>query len=246
MLGATFHWLATSFSIDFRCRPYILIGMLNLKTSRNGPRGERRNPERTRERLLQAAFQEIFKSGFRGTDLDTILRTAGVTKGAMYHHFENKEALGYAVLDEIIANMGQEKWGWPLKNAVNPIDTLIAIIRSTSLKPSDVRFGCALNNLSQEMAPLDEGFRKRTAKMFRGWQISIANALRDGKKRGMVRADVNPEEMGSFLVATYEGYISLAKSDQDPATLVAGEKAMIKFLETLRAPRRRTRMARAA
>ena len=220
--------------------------MLNPNTRGNATRGERRNPERTRERVLQAAFREIYKSGFRGTDLDTILRTAGVTKGAMYHHFESKEALGYAVLDEIIANMGQEKWGWPLKNAVNPIDTLIAIIRSTSLKPSDVRLGCALNNLSQEMAPLDEGFRKRTAKMFRGWQISIANALREGKKRGMVRADVHPEEMGSFLVATYEGYISLAKSDQDAATLVAGEKAMIKFLETLRAPGGRTRLARAA
>jgi TetR/AcrR family transcriptional regulator, transcriptional repressor for nem operon len=213
--------------------------MLNPKTGRKAARGKRRNPERTRERVLQAAFREIYKSGFRGTDLDTILRTAGVTKGAMYHHFESKEALGYAVLDEIIANIGQEKWAWPLKNAVNPIDTLIAIIRSTSLKPSDVRRGCALNNLSQEMAPLDEGFQKRTAKMLRGWQVSIANALRDGKKRGMVRADVNPEEMGSFLVATYEGYISLAKSDQDAATLVAGEKTMIKFLETLRAPRKR-------
>lgn len=220
--------------------------MLNLKTGRKVASGEQRNPERTRERVMQAAFREIHKSGFRGADLDTILRTAGVTKGAMYHHFENKEALGYAVLDEIIANMGQEKWGWPLKNAANPIDTLIAIIRSTSLKPSDVRLGCALNNLTQEMAPLDEGFRKRTAKMLRGWQASIANALREGKKRGMVRADVNPEEMGSFLVAAYEGYISLAKSEQDAATLVAGEKVMIKFLETLRAPRRRLRSARAA
>ena len=218
--------------------------MLNSRATYKGAGKGRRNPERTRERLLQAAFREIFRSGFRGTDLDTILRTAGVTKGAMYHHFENKEALGYAVLDEVIANMGQEKWAWPLKNAVNPIDTLIAIIRSTSLKPSDVRFGCSLNNLSQEMAPLDEGFRKRTAKMFRGWQASIADALREGKRRGMVRADVNPDEMGSFLVATYEGYISLAKSEQDAATLVAGEKAMIKFLETLRAPRKR--IARAA
>src|SRR3984885_9315251 len=154
--------------------------MLDSLTSRKAAGGERRDPQRTRERLLQAAFHEIHRAGYRGTDLDTILRTAGATKGAMYHHFENKEALGYAVLDEIIANMGQEKWGWPLKNAVNPMDPLIAIIPSPSLKPSDVRFGCALNNLSQEMAPLDEGFRKRTAKMFRGWQISIANALREG------------------------------------------------------------------
>jgi TetR/AcrR family transcriptional repressor of nem operon len=211
--------------------------MLNSVASRKVANGERRGPQRTRERLLQAAFREIHKTGFRGTDLDTILRTAGVTKGAMYHHFENKEALGYAVVDEIIAGLGQEKWWMPLENAVNPIDTLIGIIRSTSLKPSDVRCGCALNNLSQEMSPLDEGFRKRTAKLFGKWQGAIAGALRNGKKRGMVRSGVNPEDVASFLIATYEGYISLAKSHRDGSVLQDGEKSMISFLESLRAPR---------
>jgi TetR/AcrR family transcriptional regulator, transcriptional repressor for nem operon len=229
-------------SIDFSLSSYILVGMLSSKQSRKAAVGERRNPERTRERLLQAAFQEIYKTGFRGTDVDTILRTAGVTKGAMYHYFENKEALGYAVVDEILASIGQEKWSWPLKNAVNPIDTLIGIIRSTSLKPSDVRCGCALNNLSQEMSPLDEGFRKRTAKLFGEWQRAIASALRIGKKRGMVHSGVNPEEMASFLIATYEGYLSLAKSHQDVSVLRGGEEAMISFLESLRAPRGRTRV----
>lgn len=38
--------------------------------------------------------------------MDTILRTAGVTERAMYHHFENKQALGYAVMEEIRFTMG--------------------------------------------------------------------------------------------------------------------------------------------
>jgi TetR/AcrR family transcriptional repressor of nem operon len=214
--------------------------MLDSRASRKVRGGERRNPPRTRTRLLEAAFREMYQSGFRGTDLDTILRTAGVTKGAMYHHFENKEALGYAVVEEIIAGMTRAKWLWPLQNAANPIDTLIAIIRSTSLRPSDLRCGCPLNNLSQEMAPLDEGFRRRTAKVFGDWQGAIATALRNGKKRKLVRSGVKPEEMASFLLATYEGYISLAKSHQDAATLEAGQKEMIRFLASLRAPRART------
>ena len=229
--------------IDFLFQSYILVGMYHSATSGKAAGGERRDPQRTRERLLQAAFQEIYRSGYRGTDLDTILHTAGVTKGAMYHHFENKEALGYAVVDEIIAGLGQEMWWSPLKNAVNPIDALIGIIRSVSLKRSDVRCGCALNNLSQEMSPLDEGFRKRTAKLFWKWQDAIASALRNGKKRGMVRSDVHPEEMASFLIATYEGYISLAKSHQDATVLQDGQEAMISFLESLRAPRSRKRAA---
>ena len=203
-----------------------------------------RNPQRTRERLLQAAFQGIYKSGFRGTDLETILHAAGVTKGAMYHHFASKEALGYAVVDEIIASITREKWVWPLQNAKNPIDALIGIIQSTSLRPADVRCGCPLNNLSQEMSSLDEGFRRRTATIFGDWQGAIATALRNGKQRKMVRSDVDPDEVAAFLVATYEGYTSLAKSFQDVAGLQAGEKTMICYLESLRAPRSRMKRVR--
>jgi AcrR family transcriptional regulator len=59
-----------------------------------------RDAGRTRERLLQAASREIYRAGFQSASLDTILAAAGVTKGALYYHFDSKEALGYAVVDE--------------------------------------------------------------------------------------------------------------------------------------------------
>ena len=43
-----------------------------------------RYPERTRERLLQAASREIYRSDFQSAGLDTILDAAGITKGALY------------------------------------------------------------------------------------------------------------------------------------------------------------------
>src|SRR5579862_5411632 len=106
-----------------------------------------RDPERTRKRLLQAAFQEIHRSGFRSADLDAILANAGVTKGALYYHFDNKEALGYAVVDEVIASKVHQKWVQPLRNAENPIDVLVGIFQSESQKRKDVERGCYLLNL---------------------------------------------------------------------------------------------------
>src|ERR1700722_3907790 len=103
-----------------------------MLAGRNRPRrsgAAARDPERTRGRLLQAAFQEMHRSGFRNADLDAILATAGVTKGALHYHFDNKEALGYAVVDEVIANISLEKWVRPLQNATNPIDTLVGIVQ---------------------------------------------------------------------------------------------------------------------
>jgi len=192
--------------------------------------------------LLWAAFEEMHRSGFRNADLDAILARAGVTKGALYYHFENKEALGYAVVDEAIASLTCEKWLRPLQNAnKNPIDTLVGIIQSTSLKPEHLQLGCPLNNLSQEMSPLDAGFRKRTAKVFRDWRDAIAVALREGQKRGVVRSDVNANETATFLIAAYEGYISLTKNSQDARMLRSGQKSVIRHLESLRPVRREWR-----
>ena len=74
-----------------------------------------------------------------------------------------KEALGYAVVDEIAASLTREKWVRPSENTKNPIDTLIRIVESTSLKREDLQRGGPLNGLSQEMSPLNAGFRNRTA-----------------------------------------------------------------------------------
>jgi TetR/AcrR family transcriptional regulator, transcriptional repressor for nem operon len=213
----------------------IPAGMLVAKKEPKIGEPASRNPERTRRNLLEAAFEEIHKSGFRGTDLETILEKAGVTKGALYHYFESKEDLGYAVVDEVIAEIGREKWLRPLQKAENPIDVLAEIFQGSSTTPEHIRGGCPVNNLVLEMSPLDEGFRKRLAKQFDDWREAIAGALRKGQQKGLVRDDLDPEEAAMFLMATYEGYISLAKNSQDAETLQSGMRTMARYLETLRA-----------
>lgn len=202
-----------------------------------------RNPERTRRLLLQAAFQEMYRSGFRSADLDAILAAAGVTKGALYYHFDNKEALGYAVVDEVIASNLHQKWVQPLQNAKNPIDVLVRIVQSESLKREDVQRGCPLLNLSQEMSGLDEGFRRRTARVFRDWHDAMAEALREGQKRGVVRSDINASETATFLIAAYEGYVVLTKNSQDARTMQSGQRRVSRHLESLRPARGRRRVA---
>jgi TetR/AcrR family transcriptional regulator, transcriptional repressor for nem operon len=210
--------------------------MLEPHARKSGGKGAARDPVRTRGALLQAAFEEIHRSGFRGSDVETILRKAGMTKGALYHHFANKEALGYAVLDEVVATIMREKWRAPLSDAADPVAALIGIVRATSLERDHVVRGCPLNNLAQEMSPLDEGFRKRTAALFEEWHGDIAAALRAASERGQVRADIDPDETATFLIAAYEGYVSLAKCFQDADHLRAGETTLIRYLESLRPP----------
>jgi len=224
-------------------RTCILVRMLTVRARHRRLAPAPRDPELTRTRLLQAAFQEMHRSGFRSADLDAILARAGVTKGALYYHFDNKEALGYAVVDEVIASNLHQKWVRPLRNAKNPIDMLIRIIQSESLKREDVQRGCPLLNLSQEMSGLDEGFRRRTAKVYKDWHDAMAEALREGQKRGVVRSDINANETATFLIAAWEGYVVLGKNSQDPKTMQSGQRRVSRHIESLRAARGRARAA---
>src|SRR6202521_1328127 len=151
-----------------------------------------RDPERTRERLLQAAFREIHRSGFQSAGIDTILAATNVTKGALYYHFESKEALGYAIIEEIVAEITKDRWLRPLRQSKdeNPIDALIGIVQAIPARPRDVKRGCPLVNLTQEMSQLNEQFRKRLERIFKAWQEGIATALREGQHKGTVRRDL--------------------------------------------------------
>ncbi len=201
-----------------------------------------RDPEHTRERLLQAAFREIYRSGFQSAGLDTILASAGVTKGALYYHFKSKEALGYAIVEEVIAENLRDRWLRPLQRGKHPIDTLIGIVQGQLVGPETVQGGCPLNNLAQEMSPLHEGFRKRLAIVFYEWQEGIAAALREGQIHGSVRRDVQPAAAAGFLIAMNEGYVSLAKNAQDAKVLKAGIRNIVGWLRSLRVPGNRKRI----
>ena len=225
--------------MTLRGSPYILVGMFTARKNSGRRATGLRDPERTRERLLQAAFREVYRSGYQSAGLDTILAAAGVTKGALYHHFDSKEALGYAVVEEIIAPDLRAKWLRPLQEGKDPINTLIGIVQGESIQPEAVRGGCPLNNLAQEMSPLDEGFRKRLATVFQAWREGIAAALRQGQAQGRVRRDVKPAEASGFLIATLEGYVSLAKNAQDAKVMKAGIRNIVGWLRSLRPPGKR-------
>ena len=195
-----------------------------------------RDPERTRERLLQAAFREVHRKGFQSASIDVILAATNVTKGALYYHFKNKEALGYAVVEEKIAELIRDRWLRPMLCEGEAINILIGVVRQIPARPKNVRAGCPLLLLSQEMSPLDEQFRKRLAKIFLDWQEGIATLLQKGKSQGTVRRGLNPHEAASFLIATIEGYSTLAKNAQDAKVWKAGARNIVVWLKSLRPP----------
>ena len=195
-----------------------------------------RDPDATRDKLLSAAFEEIYRRGFQAASLDAILAKAGVTKGALYHHFLDKAALGYAVVDEVVKGLLLERWGVLEPPTGDPVTALQRILkgRAASLTTREVELGCPLNNLAQEMSPLDQRFRRGVAATFDTWTEAVARDLERGQAEGTVRREVDARKVGAFVVAAIEGSFGLAKSARSAAMLRSNLEVLGTFLESLR------------
>jgi AcrR family transcriptional regulator len=195
-----------------------------------------REPDVTRDKLLQAAFEEIYRRGFQAASLDTILAKAGVTKGALYHHFPDKASLGYAVVDEVVRGHLLERWGVLEPATGDPVTALQRILkrRAAGLTGREVELGCPLNNLAQEMSPLDQRFRRGVAATFDTWTDAVAKELERGQAEGTVRREVDARKVGAFVVAAIEGSFGLAKSARSAVMLRSNLEVLGTFLESLR------------
>ncbi len=196
-----------------------------------------RAPEATRQRILGAAFEEFFRHGFQAARVDTILERAGVTKGALYHHFPDKTALGYAVVEEVVHEPLLEAYLGPLRDATgDPLAALQQVLRrrADDFLDGGIELGCPLNNLAQEMSPLDEGFRTRVAATLSEWTEAFTAALRRAQEHGSLRADVDAARVAALLVATIEGSFGMAKNAKSVDLLRSNLEMLADYLEMLR------------
>jgi AcrR family transcriptional regulator len=189
----------------------------------------------TRGKILFAAYKEIHVNGFQSASLSNILARTGVTKGALYHHFPNKIELGYAVVDEVIARRIYLSFIYPLEHFDDPIDGFIQLVRNAGdrFSMTDIELGCPLSVLAQEMASIDEGFRRRLARIYDQWHQSIADVLSKAREDGLIIDQVDPYSMAVTMAAIIEGSLGAAKVSRNLDTLFHGARGLTRLLQLI-------------
>lgn len=170
--------------------------------------------EQTRQKILAVAADEIHQHGFQATSLSTILNKCGISKGALYYHFTNKLELGYAVFEEIYVPMFLDTWQ-PALSQDDPLEGLCNFFTemSDSMVCSEAVCGCPLNNLCEEMANVDEGFRLRILAMQEKLNALIVASLQ--RVASELRSDAIFSQVAYFIVATFHGATSLSKGSRN-------------------------------
>jgi AcrR family transcriptional regulator len=195
-----------------------------------------KNPEQTRRDILEAAFDQIYRHGFQATGINAIVNRTRVTKGAFYHHFPTKRDLGFAVIDEVLAERLEQTWLAPLSASPDPVAGLKTLLTAAvdAAGEDDLRLGCPINNLALEMSAEDEGFRVRIERLYDRWRSALAEALKRGQRSGWVRPGVRSERAAGFVVAALAGCRSMAKNARDLGVMRDCLTELFNYLDALR------------
>jgi AcrR family transcriptional regulator len=187
------------------------------------PSGRRRrsnDPAAMRRRVLDAAAAAFQSRGYHAASTHDIMRAAGVTGGALHHHFPTKKELGLAVIRDRIAQEVEQAWIAPIRTAPTAaagIHTVFEQIAASIATRGSV-LGCPLNNLTLELSLADPEFQHAVQRIFERWQTAIAEKLRADQAAGALQ-DVHPEGLATLIVAASSGAMALAKATQSSGPL---------------------------
>lgn len=189
----------------------------------------------TRTRLLHAAYTEFREQGYRRARLSRILAAAGVTKGALYHHFPDKWALAIAVIDQTLAAHIETTWIAPWSLGPDPLGGLVAAVRQHFAAPGwDARaLSCPLRPLFADMATLDTGFPEAIERALARPRSALAGCLTAARAAGIVRADLDCEAAALFILSAWRGCWGLARNLHSVKAARSCGEELLRYLESL-------------
>src|SRR5215469_3636122 len=85
---------------------------------------KKRDPERTREVILEAARQELAQDGKEGVSVAQVAQRAGVNRGTAYQHFQTREQLIEATANWVSGKLYRAVFGDPAIPHDQPVDSM--------------------------------------------------------------------------------------------------------------------------
>jgi AcrR family transcriptional regulator len=184
-------------------------------TSRGSRAEERRLTARgaaTRARIVDAAAQLMAARGVAATTLDDVRAASGTSKSQLYHHFEDKDALVHAVVQqqgEQVIELNAR--GLSRLNSMRGLE----LWRNAVLQKVTVRhgaYGCELGSLAAELSDVDEDARGMLANMFQTWEQLFIDGFERMKQSGVLRDDAEPARLATAVIAALQGGYLLAQT----------------------------------
>ncbi|MBB5154586.1 ScbR family autoregulator-binding transcription factor [Saccharopolyspora phatthalungensis] len=149
----------------------------------------------TRRAILVGAAEEFDVIGYDAATLSSILRRCGITKGAFYFHFADKEAVAEALARQYLRNLAEMRKQW-FGRGLDPLSTLVGLTGEAARRVErDVVLRSGLLLACQRIG----------AESGDGWDEVFDELVRKAAEAGQLRPGVDPAEAARVLYAALVG-----------------------------------------
>lgn len=201
------------------------------------PRPTRQQPERgdARTRLLEAARDLIRRHGFAATTVDELCRAAGVTKGAFFHHFDGKEALGVAAAQYWTETTGQLFARAPYHQPADPLERVLAYIdfRRELIDGDPAEFTCLVGTMTQEVYASHPAIREACAASIFGHAATLEPDITAAMRARAMTPDWTAASLAAHTQAVLQGAFVLAKATGNRAVALDSVDHLKRYLTLL-------------
>lgn len=190
----------------------------------------------TKQVVIEKSAILFNQKGFIGTSMQDIMASTGLSKGAIYGHFNTKEDIALAAFDEAVASVWKEikLRTNVIENSLDKLKAVVYFYKERILNPP-VEGGCPIQNTAVDTDDGNPVLREKVKSTITLWQKNIIKNLHLGMKRGDVRLDVNAADFAIQFVAILEGGILLSNLFKDMQYFDVIAKQLIVMIEDLRA-----------
>ncbi len=188
-------------------------------------------------------MQLLHAQGFNASGVQDITTDAGVAKGSFYNHFESKEALGAAALEQYFRARTCERMAVLRDARLPPLVRLRRYFEGLAaiLGRNGYASGCMIGNMAAELADHSPLIRDQLAAHFAEWSEVIEGVVAEAQAAGALRADLPAPTVASFLLNAWEGAILRARVTRDDAPF---QEFYAVVFATLTTAQRQSRSAR--
>jgi TetR/AcrR family transcriptional repressor of nem operon len=174
--------------------------------------------ENARIRLLNAALRIIREKGYGATTVDELCAAAGVTKGAFFHHFKSKEALGVAAAQYWSETTSGLFASAPYHTPADPLDRVMAYIdfRSELIDGPVEGFTCLAGTMVQEVYGSSDAIRAACADAIFGHAATLEADIALAIRRHGAPPGVTAASLARHTQAVLQGGFILAKATDGP------------------------------
>ncbi|MGF1574755.1 MAG: TetR/AcrR family transcriptional regulator [Cyanophyceae cyanobacterium] len=184
------------------------------------PRPTSQSPKRgdARIRLLEAARAIIREKGFAATSVDDLCKAAEVTKGAFFHHFKSKEALGVAAAQFWAETTSVFFADAPYHALPDPLDRVLAYVafRKAIIDGELAEFTCLVGTMIQEVYETSDNIRDACGRAILGHAATLVADIEAARQVRGSTGEWTAESLARHIQAVLQGAFILAKAGNGP------------------------------